>query len=229
MAEPARSFEQPHERTSQLHHLGIKEATIHQAVVRGFVARQACPPIDPPNYPALVQWGETHRAIRLLTIPLNWACNDSKNFSRILSPDRTIAVTVATGDSHTGVRSKKGEAKIEPRTKNPKGSETALALQTNVNLEQLTLWPQVRSIVKEHTQDWPQRQALWILLIAASDHEIRYELSRPKGQDEQGRVVSWFERIIFDPIDIDSIPSDRRDDDDDDNNEDGLDVPIERI
>lgn len=228
MAELARSFEQPHERTSQLHSLGLKEATIHEAVLRGFVARQSCTPLDPPSYPGTVQWGETHRAIRLLTVPLEWTPDDSKNYSRIVSPNRMVAVTVATGDGFTGVRSKKGEMKIEPRTKYPKGSETTLAVETNVTLEQLTLWPQVRSIVKEQTQAGPQRQFLWILLIATDEHEIRYELARPKGQDEQGRVVSWFERIIFDPVDIDSIPSDRRDDDDDDN-EGGLDVPVERI
>lgn len=221
MAEPARNFEQPHERTAQLHALGLDEATIEAAVLRGFVARQSCTSFDPPSFPGTVQWAQTHRAVRELTVARDWTPDDTNNYSRVISPNREIAVTVATGDDHTGVR-----GAIEPRTKYPKGSETTLAVETNVHLEQLSLWPSPSSI-KQDLKQLPARQVLWMLLIATGEHEIRYELSRPKGQDEQGRVVSWSTRIIFEPIDIESIPA-RRDDDDDDN-EDGFDVPVERI
>jgi hypothetical protein len=54
----------------------------------------------------------------------------------------------------------------------------------------------------------------------------------PKGQDGQGRVTSWEERIIFDPIQIDSLPGRGSQGEDEDDDNDGLgdiDVPVDRI
>jgi hypothetical protein len=219
MAEPARNFEQPHERTAKLHQLHLSEATIRESVLRGFVRRQSCTAFHPPSYPGTVQWAETHQALRGLLAPRDWTPDDSRNYSRVVSPDRTFSVTVATGDGHTG---KRGAA--EPRTKYPKGSETKVAVQTNVNIDQLSLWPREDAPVAEMSAEL---RDLWILLIATDEHEIRYELSRPNGQDTAGRVVSWSERIIFEPIDIDSISAQR--DDEDDADDGGFDVPVERI
>jgi len=223
MAEPARNFEQPHERTAKLHQLGLNEKTITDAVLRGIVARQSCTSFDPPSYPGTHQWAQTHRALRELTAPRDWTPDDTRNYSRVVSPDRTVAVTVATGDDHTGVCSTPERPVSEPRTKYPKGTETKTAVDTNVSIDQLSLWPREDS----PTPETPKLQDLWILLIATDKHEARYELSRPNGQDTEGRVVSWSERIIFEAIDIDSIPAKR--DDDDDEGEDGFDVPVERI
>ena len=39
---------------------------------------------------------------------------------------------------------------------------------------------------------------------------MRYELSRPKGQSKDGRVVEWSERIIFPPYEIDALPGSGR-------------------
>jgi hypothetical protein len=222
MAEPAHSFEQPHERVARLHELGLDEKTIETAVLRGFVARQTCTSFDPPSYPGTVQWAQTHRAMRELTAPLDWTPDDTRNFSRVVSPNRAVAATVATGDEHTGVR-----GATEPRTKYPKGSETTLAVETNVHLEQLSLWPSPTARTQDTVE--AKQQVLWMLLIATGEHEVRYELSRPKGQDEQGRVVSWSERIIFGPLDIDSIPTKNDDGNEDDDGDEGLDVPVERI
>ncbi len=223
MAEPARNFEQPHERTAKLHQLGLDEGTITDAVLRGFVARQSCTSFDPPSYPGTHQWAQTHRALRELTAPRDWTPDDSRNYSRVVSPDHSVAVTVATGDEHTGVRSTSERSVSEPRTKYQKGSETKTAVDTNVSIDQLSLWPREDAPAGETTT----LRDLWMLLIATDKHEVRYELSRPNGQDAEGRVVSWSERIIFEPIDIDSIPVQR--DDDEDEDEDGFDVPVERI
>jgi hypothetical protein len=139
----------------------------------------------------------------------------------VIRPDRAVAVTVSTGCEQTGVRGTR-----EPSTRYPKGAQTAIAVETNVNIGQLSLWevasPQIPDAESEAE---PRQQVLWVLLIATVGHEVRYELSRPDGQDEHGRVVSWSERIIFDSIDTDALPG-RQDDDDGDA---GLDVPVERI
>ena len=43
---------------------------------------------------------------------------------------------------------------------------------------------------------------LWLLLLHydKSTGEIRYELSRPWGIDETGKINTWSERILFPPI-----------------------------
>lgn len=225
MAEPARRIEKPHERAAQLHRYGLPtEATIVKAVRRGFIQRQSCLPVDPPSYPGTHQWAMTHRALRLLTITQDWTPDDRKNFSRTVSPDRTVAVTVATGDEHVGVRAGEGE----PRTRYPKGSEVSLAIETNVRLgfHQLSL---LESEAVAEPDESPMDHVLWFLLITTTDTETRSELSCAAGQDEEGRVVSWSERIIFDPIDIDSLSKQRDDQNDDQDDEEGYDVPVERI
>jgi hypothetical protein len=214
MAEPARNFEQPHERTSRLHALGLDEKTLLGAVQRGLAARQTCTAFDPPSFPGYLQWAQTHRALRELLAPQDWTPDDSRNFSRVVNPDRTVAVTVATGDEYTGISGQK-----EPRTKYPKGSETDLAIE--VNVEQLTIWAEPSSVSAQPRS----RRSTWMLLVATTAHEVRSELSCPSGQDESGRVVAWSERIPLSPIEIDALPM--RDDDEDE--PPAIDVPVERI
>lgn len=214
MAEPARSFQQPHDRTTRLHALGLDEERILEAVRRGLTARQTCTPFDPPSFPGYLQWAQTHRALRELLVGRGWTPDDSRNFSRVVSPDATVAITVATGDENTGTIGLN-----EPHTKYPKGSQTDLAIE--VNVEQLTIWP---------TDVAPpagrrSRQATWMLLVATTRHEVRSELSCPSGQDESGRVVAWSDRIPLPPIERDEIAVRNGDD----ASPPDIDVPVERI
>jgi len=216
MAEPARKFEQPHERTTRLHALGLEEKTLIEAIERGLAARQTCTSFDPPSFPGTFQWAQTHRALRELLVREQWSPDDSNNYSRVVSPDMAVAITVATGDEYTGIA-----GAMEPRTKHPKGSQTDLAIE--INLQQLTIWP----IPESGTSTEPRaRQATWILLIATTVHEVRAELSCPSAQDQLGHVVAWSERIPLPPIEIDGIPIHRTDDDDE---PPAIDVPVERI
>ena len=217
MAEPARSFEQRHERTTRLHALGLDEKTLLEAVARGLAARQTCTSFDPPSFPGYLQWAQTHRALRELLVPHDWTPDDSRNFSRAVNPDRTVAITVATGDEYTGITGQN-----EPRTKYPKGSQTDLAIE--VNVRQLTIWPTTEAPVAGAQAQL--QQATWMLLIATTPHEVRAELSCPSGQDESGHVVAWSERIPLPPIEIDGLQIRS---DDDDESPPAIDVPVERI
>jgi hypothetical protein len=217
MAEPARNFEQPHDRNSRLYALGLDEATVEKIVLHGLIARQGCSPLSPPSYPGVVQWAETIIGSRMILIPRGWTPNDAHNFSRIVNPEGTIAIIVATGDEHTGI------ATAEPRTKYPKGPETTAAVLANEQME----FPGL-AIAAFESPTAPKCET-WILLPSTNDFEMRYELSRPKAQDKEGRVVSWSDRIIFPSIEIESLPG--RDDNggDDDDDDRGIDVPVERI
>jgi hypothetical protein len=219
MAEPARHFEQPHDRNARLHALGLDEATVEQIVMHGLLARQACSPLAPPSFPGTTQWAETVVGSRVILIPRDWTPSDAHNFSRILNPEETIAIVVATGDDYTGI------ATGEPRTRYPKGPETTAAVNANLQMA----FPGLA--IAEFDKATPSGIETWILLLLTNDFECRYELSRPQAQDKEGRVIAWLDRIIFPPIEIEGLPG--RDDDGGDNGDDGdeggLVVPVERI
>ncbi len=217
MAEAARNFEQPHERDSKLHALGLDAETIEEIVMYGLLARQACSPLSPPSFPGTVQWAQTIVGSRVALIPRDWTPNDDHNFSRIVSPDEAIAIVVATGDEDTGLATGK------PRTRYPKGPETTAAVQANAQME----FPGLA--IAQFQKASPPSLETWITLLSTNEFECRYELSRPQAQDKEGRVIAWSDRIIFPPIEIEGLPG--RDDDggDDHDDEGGLDVPVERI
>lgn len=217
MAEPARNFEQPHDRDARLYALGLDHATVEEIALYGLRARQRVSPLAPPSFPGTTQWAETIVGARLILVPREWSPNDSHNFSRIVSPNGRIAIIVATGDELTGI------ATAEPRTKHPKGAKTEAAVEVNVQLEIPGL-----SLVTE--KDLVAPPETWVYLIHTNDSEMRYELSRPKTQDIEGRVIAWSHRIILPPIDLEALPSrDDGDQSDDDDGSGGIDVPVERI
>lgn len=216
MAEPARNFEQPHDRDSRLYVLGLDEATIVNIVLYGLKARQGVSPLAPPIFSGTTQWAETIVGARLMLVPKSWTHDDSRNFSRTISPDGRIAVVVASGDERTGI------ATAEPATRHSKGSETGAAVEQNAQFV----------IPGIDDPDLPPQCETWVLLLCATDLEMRYELSRPKKQNADGRITAWSDRIIFPPIDLESLPG--RDDEGGDNDEDddgpeGIVVPVERI
>lgn len=215
MAEPARNFEQPHERDARLHALGLSVAPLRTTIERGIAARDTCTAFDPPSFPGYLQWATMHRAIREVLAPLDWTPDDSRNFSRVVNSAQTIALTVATGDERTG------RPGPQPSTKYPKGSETDLAIATNV---QLSFWPEPGQDVEAGPRP---RRVTWILLVTTDRDEVRAELSCPKAQDKDGRVVEWSDRIFLPTVERDAQTTTRRDDDDDD--EPGIEVPVERI
>jgi hypothetical protein len=222
MAQPARNYQQPDERASRLFELGLEERTLEEAVIRGLSERQTCTPFHPPSYPGTTQWAETHAAIRQLLAPAGWTPCDRRNYSRVISPNERIALTVATGDLHTAE-----VGLYEPATRYPKGPATRDAVETN---QQLSLLPEMPSEDPDADEDATATQT-WILLLATDEHDLSYELSLPAEQDSEGRVVSWAERIIFPAITISEIPGHDRDgeDDEDEGDSGDIDVPIERI
>jgi hypothetical protein len=221
MAEPARIFDQPHERTAGLHALGLEEERVRRAVIRGLLARRTCTPFDPPSFPGTVQWARTIRAMRELHVELGWTASDANNFSRIIDPNGEVAVSVATGDGYTGVR-----MEMEPRTRYPKGTQTKLAVDRNA--QQLGLFPETGAPVCLVER---RLGTLWMLLLATTAEQVRFEISRPSAQDEKGHVVAWSERIICEAIEIETVATEepgRRDVREDEVPAE-IDVPVERI
>jgi hypothetical protein len=219
MTLPAPSFDQPHDRPARLRALGLDESILDETVTHGLLARRSRSPFSPRSYPGFTQWAETTIALRQSLAPKGWKPDESNGFPLVVSPDGAIALTVATGDERTGI------ATEEPATKYPKGPETTAAVKIN---EQLA-FPELVDAA-DLTGDQTTQRETWALLVCTTEFELRYELSCPKAQAADGRVVAWSSRIILDAIDIESLPGrHRRHDGDDDGGIAGIDVPVERI
>src|SRR3954467_6133091 len=129
MATPKRTHSQPLDVRVRMLGLDVLEEEVHEAVRRGLSARRSCDKHHPPSFPGTYQWAESHHGLRDLMSPRGWMPNDDANFSRILSPDGRVALTVATGDQFTGT-----EGPQQPATKYPRGSQTEDAIRANNTL-----------------------------------------------------------------------------------------------
>lgn len=219
MASPDRTYLDPEARRARLQELGLAEDLIREMVEYGLGARNACTALHPPSYPGYSQWAETHYAARLRLVPRGWTADDTRNFSRIVSPDDRMAFTVSTGDENTG---KPGLP--QPCTKHPRGPETDLAIEMN---KQMSLFdsPGDADFDSDAATSRPKRET-WTLLVATTGTNVSYELSLGDDQDSQGRITSWSERILFPPLEID--PSTLSEGTDDGDGPEEIDVPVER-
>ena len=193
MAEPARVHAQEHERTSRLFELGLKEDWLTEAAERGLDARKRCTAFHPPSAPGFYQWAETHVALREIVVREGGRADDTGGFSTCISPNGSIAITVATGNERTG------QAGLPaPETKYPRGPMTHAAIEANqqIGLDLRT----GASILPPEPAD--ATYDTWILLLNTRFDQLRMELSRPTSIGEDNRVDAWSERILLSPIDI---------------------------
>jgi hypothetical protein len=183
---------QKHEIQTRLHTLGVTEEQLRDAASQGVAARRRCTAFHPPSSPGFYQWSEIHVALRQTLVPLNWRHSDVGGFSTVVSPDGSIAISVATGSDRTG---KPGLP--DPTTKYPRGAMTHAAVEIN---QQTTFDLHTGETI---LPDTPSRKLVtWWLLVATRHDEVRLELSCPTSIGDDGRIDSWSERILLDPLGI---------------------------
>src|SRR5689334_19316059 len=95
--------------------MGLTVENLTEAILRGEIARDSCTANDAPGAPGFYAWNGTVRALRDILMPDGWDRNDDVCYSRVISPDKSIAIAVVTGDDGTGKRD------ACPKTKYPKG------------------------------------------------------------------------------------------------------------
>lgn len=195
MASNHKVYTDPIDTRSRLADLGLKEEHLLIAVRRGHGARLTCTINHPSQSPGFYAWSETVCAFREQVIPLNWEPSDEGNLPFTVNRDRSVAIAVATGNEDTGRPDK------EPCTKSSKGPRTKSAVADNGR--QMLLFGDVR-LCPEHLKKINERMT-WLLLIHCDMQlrEVRSELSRPIGMNEEGRVDGWNERIILGSFSID--------------------------
>jgi hypothetical protein len=137
-------------------------------------------------------WGVMIESLRQLGRPHGWLRSEGK-LSATLSADGTVQIAVATGDEATGRHD------AVPRTKYPRGAASIEAIEVN----QLSLFPNLVAI-KPRPVAKPGCLT-WMLLHRRLKDSVRWELSLPKSVDEDGIIQSWADRIIFEPLSVESI------------------------
>ncbi len=178
----------------RLRALGLEEEELTGSLLGGASAMALCTTNHPPIYGGLTFWAESVRGLRDRKMQNGWTRSDARNYSTIVSPDRSIQIAIARGDEWTG-REKAPDGK--PSTQNKKGSATQLAVEVN---QQISLFDQIPEFDAD-TTDAPM--TTWVLLHYREKHNIRCELSQPTGINKSGYVEEWAERIILSGIDLD--------------------------
>ncbi len=188
---------------ARLQTLGLKVSDLLDSARGAFHGREMCTELDPPMYAALSLWAHGVRRLRQRLLPLSWSFSNEGGYSTAVSPDGRYAIAVASGDVNTG------NVHASPTTLSAKGPRTEEAISAN----QLSL--DLRPSGEDEAAVGANQCETWLLLIQVDNEksEIRAELSLPSGQDDQGRVTTWAERIIFGSIDFDkTLPGEPGDD-----------------
>jgi hypothetical protein len=197
------------EIANALAQLGLTSEILSEAILRGEIARDSCTANDAPGAPGFYAWAGSVRALRDILMPLGWTRNDDVCYSRVVNPDRSVAIAVVTGDDGTGKRD------ANPKTKYAKGAATQAAVISNQGF----LFGQLASDEVEAPETW----VTWMLLKKRTGDSVFAELSLPSSMSKDGQVESWQTRIILAPILVDPNI-----DVEDDSSDAPIDVPVRR-
>jgi hypothetical protein len=207
--------------------LGLTPEILYDAVAIGESYRALCTLNDPPSFHGVTAWARTLRGMREITSPMGWTKDDAGNYSTVVSPDKSLAIAVATGDKETGIYDP-ARPFAYPKLKHPKGSMTRLAVSQNASV--LYLFPELEADAKAKSDalEAAERRITWILLKRREGDTVFAELSLPSKFSDGGQISWWEHRIILEPFDAEPI-ADVGDDSGDDSGDTIIDVPVRRL
>lgn len=166
---------------------GLSVELLRTALKNGDAARRGCHDTDPDDYPARTANVVAYRYLFGELRSLGWQHENERGQIRLVTPDGRHALVLATGDENTGLRH--GH---QPRTRSAKGEVTTNAIRLNRDLP----------LFGEDAA--PSGAELWFVLVTwiedEEESEIRFELSRPVGQQASGVISLWDARVVFEPI-----------------------------
>jgi hypothetical protein len=184
------------EGADRLAELGLKPSILEAALLGAEAEARTYTALDPPNMSGMARWARTVRIVREHLLPLGWVYDNPRNLARTVSPDRRVAIIATLGDEGTGLPG------VTPSTRYEKGVATIDAV--NRNFVQLGLPLEFDDEEGPIVDDGGT--ATWVLLYHPGETEIRAELSLPDSIVD-GRIDTWLERILLDPIALDPQPS----------------------
>jgi len=205
--------------TSRLSELNpsLTEGLLREVSEHGYRARIEATDLHAPTAAGSYHWHAAVYAIRSMLAEQGWKPEVSRNCPFIVSPDRTIAIVVMTGDSDTGY------VDGYPTNQAEKGAVLKQAIANNQT--QLKLFD--AGSVSSKLANSKDATQLWVLLYhvavgSSGKVEIRIELSLPS-HFEKKKIIGWRERII-----LNSILPDGESMIHDDAPTSPIDVPVER-
>lgn len=189
---------------TRLIQLGVPPDAPSEAVLRGDRGgRAAATRFHPVNGEGTVRWIETTAGFREMLVAAGWSLDDRSQLSRVVHPNRRVAVIVATGDGRTG----DPDPHANPTTKYARGPAAVAAISINRQIPgQLSMLTAVSDTSGADPLSLNET-VTYYLLYAIDGDQIRIELSRPQGLDVQGRPTAWKERIIIPSVDRGSQPA----------------------
>lgn len=112
---------------------GLTLDDLRQALMGGILARSTCTENDPPYFPGATFHGVTTRSFREQVLSRGWTKNDTRGYSRTISPDETVAIVVASGDEWTGRVDDHPNPRMrrQPKTTQSKGPLTESVVEAN--------------------------------------------------------------------------------------------------
>lgn len=178
-------------RLAELHE-SLTEPLLREANEHGYRARAEVTLAHPPTAAGTYHWGEFVFALRTSLAQRQWSLKNHKNCPFVLSPDKSIAILVMTGDADTGI------AGGRPTNQAQKGVVLKEAVSAN---QQYELFELAALSKLERANNGTQ---MWVLLYHVGvgkdgRTEIRAELSLPS-RFERKKIAGWTERILLGAI-----------------------------
>lgn len=175
---PARVIQGARDVDRRLDELQIRRSWCIGAVLRGDFERLSTSPLEFEGAPAYRAASTGLATFRSQAKDEGWFAKNYLGIQVAMRGDHGCAVAVTEGDRHTGVVSDQ-----DPATKAVKGANTKRAAESALF-------------------DVDDSVDLYYLLTYSAGGVLRAELASPApGSD--GRVMAWFERILFGDIPLD--------------------------
>lgn len=176
----------------KLSDMGLSYEIFCNAAIEGYRQKQKLSHYAPPLFKGLAPWGYTAISLREQLIKKGWSYNDEYNLNRTIDPKNNFAIVISSGNA--GV----GKLGYNPSTMNKKGELSEVLAEVN-NERQLSLF----------VVDSPKRRKYniqnmlhWFFLYYNDIDKIWIELATPRALDSNGRISTWFQRIILPPINL---------------------------
>ena len=169
-----------------------------EVMKRGYEARIEATPASAPTAAGILYWLASVHSLRTALVERHWSINNNQNCPIIISPDKSVAIVVMTGNSDTG------KEFGNPTNQADKGVVLGAAVQRN---RQYELFENAAISELQKPEGGTQ---LWVLLYHVENgfkgvKGIRTELSFPSSFQKK-KIVGWSERIILRSISTISTP-----------------------
>lgn len=197
--QPARIISDPADVDArlQLLHEVLQQEMLLEANQRGYEARLEATLAHAPTAAGTYHWHSFVAALRLALRAQGWSIRDERNCPLVISPDKSMAIVVMTGNVETG------KPYGNPTNQADKGAVLDEAVQRNV---QYQLFENTAMSKLKKGEGGTQ---LWVLLYHVESgstgvKEIRTELSLPS-EFQRKKIVNWSERIILRPLSTEPV------------------------